>query len=313
MDLAKCGSRSISLSITHDSSAALCLFFSLKESISLLPPLCIPQITIAPNFHIEEFFFLSLQWFLFLFYIDIYTKIPTSLQRWLEETDNEESIIVCASEFFPSQKSSQYPALTSNIAADFIVEELKIHQHTVPSRYSFQFLFYKPSPALHPSSSSTILQLLKLYLCIFDLRLIFNLKDFFQLGRPFKLFPYNMGYSSQFRKRSEHDGLNPFYATCNHLLQLMTPIHTMYLDQGRKLTDFIQEGCKEEKTMSNHLKSFTRSSFSPIYGLILLLNLTFYLSISAPWVNRKKILANKANGGLVVGSIFSFNMVLLFK
>nr|KAJ0212242.1 hypothetical protein LSAT_V11C400175590 [Lactuca sativa] len=27
-------------------------------------------------------------------------------------------------------------------------------------------------------------------------------------------------------------------------------------DQGRKLTDFIQEGCKEEKTMSNHLKSF---------------------------------------------------------
>ncbi|KAL7604207.1 hypothetical protein Lser_V15G19511 [Lactuca serriola] len=39
-------------------------------------------------------------------------------------------------------------------------------------------------------------------------------------------------------------------------LQLMTPIHTMYLDQGRKLTDFIQEGCKEEKTMSNHLKSF---------------------------------------------------------
>ncbi|CAI9259862.1 unnamed protein product [Lactuca saligna] len=25
-------------------------------------------------------------------------------------------------------------------------------------------------------------------------------------------------------------------------LQLITPIHTMYLDQGRKLTDFIQEG-----------------------------------------------------------------------
>ncbi|CAH1446522.1 unnamed protein product [Lactuca virosa] len=39
---------------------------------------------------------------------------------------------------------------------------------------------------------------------------------------------------------------------------LMTPTHTMYLDQGRKLTDFIQEGCKEEKTMSNHLKSFAR-------------------------------------------------------
>ncbi|KAI3766334.1 hypothetical protein L2E82_16388 [Cichorium intybus] len=49
-----------------------------------------------------------------------------------------------------------------------------------------------------------------------------------------------------------------FYAACSHLLRLMTPTHTMYLDQGKKLTDFTQGGCKEEKTTCNHLKGLAR-------------------------------------------------------
>ncbi|KAI3682279.1 hypothetical protein L2E82_49985 [Cichorium intybus] len=52
----------------------------------------------------------------------------------------------------------------------------------------------------------------------------------------------------------------------------MTPTHTMYLDQGKKLTYFTQEGCKEEKT-SNHLKSFASQKTSRSFNQESLFNI----------------------------------------
>ncbi|XP_021978334.1 uncharacterized protein LOC110873659 isoform X2 [Helianthus annuus] len=59
-------------------------------------------------------------------------------------------------------------------------------------------------------------------------------------------------------KKSGKDGKNLFCGVCSHLHQLTIPTHTTYLDQGKKLTYFTQEECKERKTTCSHLKSFVK-------------------------------------------------------
>ncbi|XP_010913238.1 uncharacterized protein [Elaeis guineensis] len=79
--------------------------------------------------------------------------------------------------------------------------------------------------------------------------------------RPCKSSQQDLQFSSLYTiigKQSESDGKNLSCGACSLLHQLMIQIHTMCLDQEKKLTAFTQEGCKGGRTMSSPLKNFAR-------------------------------------------------------